>query len=294
MTSSPRRGLLFMLLSCLAFSGMSALVYATQLREPASSPLVASFIRILVNLCVVLTTAALTTGRRDLFGDGRASLWARGCFGTVALMTSFASLRAIGIGEASFLLASSGIFVAAFAPFFLKQPNPTRVWVAIGGAVVGLFLLFEPRLQDAHPWGRALALISGMCSALAYMMIARAGRSNSPNSVIFYFCIVAIPLHLAAFLLLDTDWPRQGASYALLLVAGLLGSIGQNFLTRAYQNAPAALNSAVSYLQPVLSAGIGVVAFGRHPDAKAWAGGAIVIVFGVMLPFSRRISRETP
>ena len=287
--SEPRRGLAFMLLSCLSFSGMSALVFATQLREPAASPLIASFVRILVNLAVVFASAAATGTLRSLRGDGRPSLWARGMFGTVALMTSFAALKAVGIGEASFLLASSGIFVAVFAPFFLKQRNPPRVWFAIAGATLGLYLLFEPRLEDVHPWGRALAVFSGACSALAYMMIARAGRSNTPNSVIFYFCVVAVPMHLVAiFLIFDASWPREGASYALLATAGLLGSAGQNFLTRAYQTAPAALNSAVSYLGPVLNVGIGILAFGRHPDAKAWTGAAIVLIFGVMLPFSRR------
>jgi S-adenosylmethionine uptake transporter len=281
------RGLACMVVSCALFAAMSSLVYAVQLREPDASVLVSSFARIVVNLVLLVGVGAVTGDWHDLLGDRRPSLWWRGVFGSLALLTSFTAIRAIGVGEASFLSASNGVFVAMLAPLFLKQPNSPRVWVAIGGAVVGLFLLFEPRLGDVLPTGRALAVASGGFSAMAYMMIARAGRSNSPNSVIFYFCIVCTTLHLVLFAVLRPAWPVQPSTYVMLGVAGLLGSVAQLFLTLAYQTAPAAMNSAVSYLQPVLNMGLGILLFDKHPDAKALVGAAIVLTFGVALPFVR-------
>ena len=281
------RGLGFMVAACAAFATMGALVYAAQRREPDASALVGSGVRISVNLLLVVLTAAKARDLHGLLGDARASLWARGAFGSFALMASFTSIRMIGIGEASFLHASSGVFVALLAPFFLKQKNALRAWVAIAGALVGLWLLFEPRLADDSPYGRALALASGLAAAFAYLMIARAGRSNPPSTVIFYFCIVAAGMHAVVFGLLDVTLPRQVFTWALLLTAGVVGSAGQSCLTRAYQSAPAALNSAVSYLQPVISLMISVLIFARHPDARAWLGAAIVVIFGVALPFAR-------
>lgn len=283
----PSKGLTSMVASCILFAAMSAIIYHVQLVEPAASVLVSSFFRIIVNLLLLFSYAALTGNWVELIGDHRPSLWWRGVFGTLALMASFASIRAIGIGEASFLTASNGVFVAALAPFFLRQHNSPKVWIAIGGALAGLFLLFEPRFSDAMPLGRALALISGAFSALAYMMIARAGRSNSARSVIFYFCIVATVLHTLLFIVLRPTWPVQATTYAWLTAAGLLGSIAQIFLTHAYQTAPAALNSAVSYLQPVLNMLLGVLLFAKAPDAKAVSGAVIVLIFGVALPFVR-------
>lgn len=285
--SSRVKGLLCMVASCALFSLMGTIVWRVQVAEPASSALVASFIRIVVNLLVLLIWGFLRGDWQDLVGDRRASLWWRGVFGSLALITSFMSIKAIGIGEASFLLAGNGVFVAVFAPFFLRQPNSAKVWIAIFGAMCGLFLLMEPRLDDLHPYGRGVAVLSGMLSALAYMMIARAGRSNSPNSVIFYFCIVACGLHLVLFAVRGVVWPVAAASYLLLVVAGLLGSFAQVFLTMAYQGAPAAQVSAVSYLQPVLSLTTAVLIFDRQPDAKAFLGAAIVLAFGVALPFTR-------
>lgn len=276
-----------MLLSCFLFSGMGTLVYRAQLAEPEASTLVGSFVRIVFNLLFLLVWARLAGNFRELFGDRRPSLWLRGMFGTLALTTSFLSIRAIGLGEASFLHASNAVFVALLAPWFLRQRSSPQVWLAIFGAAFGLYLLFEPRLGDAAPWGRALALVSGLASALAYMMIARAGRSNLPESVVFYFCIVCVTTHLLLFALLGVTWPKAPLTWAMLAVAGLLGSFGQIYLTKAYQTAPAALNGAVAYLQPVLNLGIAVLFFAKHPDAKAWLGAAIVLAFGVALPFFR-------
>lgn len=282
-----RTGLLYMVASCFCFAGMVALVYAVQLAEPAASALVGSFARVLVNLVFLFAYAGWRRDVRDLVGDLRPSLWWRGAFGSFALVLSFAAIKAIGVGDAQFLCASNGVFVALLAPLVLKQKNHARAWIAIAGSVVGLYLLFEPRLGDAAPWGRAMAVGSGCLSALAYLMIARAGRSNSPNSIVFYLCFIALLVHLLLFAVFGATWPVQVHSYWLLLCVGISGSIGQYCLTKAYQLSPAALNSSVSYLQPVIALAFSIVFFGKVPDLRAVLGGAVVVAFGVALPFAR-------
>ena len=290
---APMRGLVCMVISCVLFSIMGVCVYAVQAREPDVSPLVTSFFRILINLFILFGWASTRGNWQELFGDKRPSLWWRGVFGTTALICSFISIKAIGIGESSFLHASNGIFVATLAPIFLKQKNDKKAWIAIIGALVGLFFLFEPRLTDAVPYGRALALAAGFFSALAYIMIARAGRSNSPNCVIFYFCVTATVVHSVLFLFIDTSWPTDHFTWFLLFAIGLLGSLAQVFLTMSYQRSPAALNSAVSYLQPVLNMFAGILFFAVIPDNRAFFGAAIVFAFGVALPFVRMPHRKS-
>ena len=276
-----------MLFSCALFAGMGASVYRVQLDEPDASPLTMSLIRVAVNLAFVVGIAWGTGKLSDIKGDGRVSLWLRGFFGSTALILSFFAIRAIGIGEASFLHASNGVFVALLSPFVLRQPNSPKAWFAILGALVGLYLLIQPRFTDDHPYGRYLALIAGFLAALAYLMIARAGRSNSAASVVFYFCVVGMLVHGAAMLILPVEWPVKRASYGWLLSAGLCASFAQEFLTRAYQMAPAALNAAVSYMIPVINMALSVLLFQLVPDTKAWIGAFIVLVAGVALPFLR-------
>lgn len=275
-----------MLVACLLFSFMTVCVYAVSLCQPALPFAVVSFVRILVNLSILLAPALLAGQLRGLFGDGRASLWLRGLFGATALMLSFSAIQRIGPGESAFLGASSGVFVVLLGPWTLGQRNSGVVWLAVAGAFAGIFLLFQPRNWDELDFiGRAMALGSGFLSALAYLMVARAGRSNSPQSVIFYFCLVALAIHLIYFLAAGYAVPSGLDVWLVMLAGGLSASGAQYYMTRAYQLAPAALVSSVGYLSPVLSLVWGIALFSRTPDKQALAGCALVLICGVFLPF---------
>ncbi len=274
-----------MLCACGLLSCMGTLVYAaTLLDHPVAAPML-SFIRVAVNLLVLLVPALISRRSAALLGDRRASLWLRGLFGGVSLILSFASIQRIGPGESAFLTASSGIFVAALSPQMLGQRSQRRDWLAIAGALLGLYLLLQPELKDSDLVGRLLGLASGFLAALAYLMIARAGRSNSPRTVVFYFSLVAVLIHLGWFAWRDCSWPADGQAWALALLAGLTGSAAQSFLTRAYQMAPAAQVSAVAYCGPVMSLMLGALLFKQTPNAIALGGCGLVLLSGMLLPF---------
>ncbi|WP_445372222.1 DMT family transporter [Methylomonas sp. HW2-6] len=284
--SGIRRGLLDMVLACLLFSLMNASVYAIRVFDATLPAGVISFFRILANLLILLLPALIRGRTRALLGDGRPSLWLRGLFGAAALMLSFAAIVRIGPGESAFLTASSGVFVALLGPLVLGQHNSLRVWLAIIGAFTGVSLLFD--MHDSHNLlGQSMALLSGLLSALAFLMVARAGRSNAPQTVIFYFCLVALPLHAVYFATFGAELPRDYPSWGLLGLVGVFGSGAQHFMTRAYQRAPAALVSSVGYLAPVLSLAWAVTLFDQIPAQSALLGAALIAVFGVLLPFLR-------
>ncbi|MGZ8216381.1 DMT family transporter [Methylomagnum sp.] len=286
-------GLAYMALAGILFSVMGVGVYAASLTQiPVAAPMV-SFIRVAVNLLILAVPALLLGELPALFGDRRFSLWLRGLFGGVSLILSFAAIQRIGPGESAFLSASSGVFVAALGPFVLGQRNSAWVWVAIGGALAGLFLLFQPRLEATDFLGRLMGLTSGLLAALAYLMVARAGRSNPPSTVVFYFCFVAALLHLAYFAWHGTGLPVGWEAWGWVLLAGLSGSAAQLYMTRAYQMAPAALVGAVAYIGPVMSVAFGVLLFDKVPDRDALLGCGLVLLCGVLLPFlaARRAGR---
>lgn len=278
-----------MLLACLLFSMMNACVYATQLFDTEIPAAMVSFVRVLSNLVILLIPALFRHQLKALCGDGRASLWLRGLFGSIALMLSFTAITRIGPGESAFLTACSGVFVALLGPWVLGQKNSWLVWLAIWGSFFGVTLLFKPDGHGVDILGRAMALLSGFLSALAYLMVARAGRSNSPQSVIFYFCLVAILVHFMYFAQYGFQLPRKAETWGLLLLTGILGSGAQFRMTRAYQASPAALVSAVGYLVPVLSLAWGVVFFDKLPGQHALMGSLLILSFGVILPFLRKL-----
>lgn len=274
-----------MLLACSLFAVMASCVFAASRTQPPVAAAMVSFIRVGVNLLVLVLPALVMGQVRSLFGDLRASLWLRGLFGGASLMLSFASIQRVGPGESAFLSASSGIFVAALGPWVLKQRNTRYDWLAILGALAGLLMLLQPRLGSTEFMGRLMGLSSGLLAALAYLMIARAGRSNTPRTVVFYFCFVAVLLHGVWFVWRVVPLPEAREAWGWTLAAGLTGSIAQFYLTRAYQLAPATLVSAVGYSAPVMSMVLGIFLFNKIPGPLALLGAGLIITAGVALPF---------
>ena len=282
------QGLLYMVTASALFAAMGAFVYQVRLWDPHSSALTASFIRVVVNLVFVVVISSrqgIGRGVLDLFGDMRWSLWARGFFGTLSVMGMFSAIHLVGLGEASFLHSFNAVWIAALSPLVLGQPNSPLGWIAILLGLLGLYLLYQPEFGDAGLWGRTLALASGAFAGTAYMMIARAGRSNPPLTVVFYFCMVATCIHLAWFYVDKFVWPSDAKSWLMLIGAGIFASVAQIFMTKAYQIAPAAFISAVSYSTPVFNLLVSIWGFGLIPNNQSLVGAAVVVFAGIALPY---------
>ncbi len=280
---------------------MSSFVYAAHLAEPTASSLMVSFIRALVNLLLLVIPALFLTGSlKTLIGDARKALWLRGLFGGASLIFSFAGTQAIGVAESGFILSSNALFVAAMAPMILHQKNTRGVWLVILISMFGLYLLLEPRFEDTHQFGRLLCLLSGVCAATAYIMIARVGTSHSPSTIIFYFALVATLLHLFIMPFDPQPWPRTQNFWFYSIAAGLCATAAQYFMTLAYQLSPAVYNAIAGYASPVFGLLISIWIFEKSPDVKAMVGACIIIVCGCILPlwrarrFIRRGKRLTP
>lgn len=284
---SKKIGLLVMMAACLMFSMMNASVYTISRVDSTVSAIVVSFIRVFINWLLLVIPALFRRDIAGLFGDLSVSLWLRGLFGSAALMLSFCSIARIGPGESAFLGASSSVFVALLSPWVLKQKNSLWTWLAVLGSFVGVSLLFKDNNDHQDLLGRAMALSSGFLAALAYLMVAKAGRNNSAQTVVFYFCLVALLLHGGYFALYGYQLPADLRVWGLLIFTGVMGSGAQYAMTRAYQSAPAALVGAVGYLTPVLSLLWGAMLFGQIPNEWAISGSALILLFGVLLPFLR-------
>jgi drug/metabolite transporter (DMT)-like permease len=74
--------------------------------------------------------------------------------------------------------------------------------------------------------------------------------------------------------------PRE---LACLCAVGVTGTAGQLSMTSAYARAPAAVVAPISYLNPLLSYGIGVILFDDPLTAAAIGGGALVIASSVVI-----------
>lgn len=283
--AGARAGIAQMLIGCCCFTGMATCAKLAHLADPGLSTFVTSAVRSWVNIAALLWMARGSV--RLLVGDGRAALWARGVAGATALMTYFAAFTRIGVGESSFLNQTSAIWVAALAPPVLGEPTRPGIWGAVLASMAGIALLSHPRGELTSPdtVGRLLGAASGLAAALAYLSVRRAGQSNPAITIVFYFTALAAVSATGLALASGAGWPQGGATWAALLGAGVMATLGQIFLTRAYQLAPAAPVAAAGSAAPLLQSLAGWLIFGEVPDAAGVAGMAILLAATASLPW---------
>lgn len=283
-----RRGLALLFGACIAYAATDVLITALARFDPSVSGLTVSITRLSISLLTLGIFAIRTGPREGLWGDGHRLLWLRGFFGAIALMTSVLAVRSLGVGDASFLLASDGVFVVLLTPLVLRKKVSMTAWASVMGAMVGLFLLYQPRLGDISPWGRTLALFSGLCTALSYLVIARSGLRAKTRHLIFYASAVGAAAHLPIVWHGEMVWPSTFESWICVGFGGLFSSVGAFLVTAAYQRLPTEMAAAGGYLSPVLKLVAGIALFGVMPDGRGVVGVLLVLFCSIAAPFAMR------
>jgi S-adenosylmethionine uptake transporter len=270
-----------MLLSGLFFAAMAICVSAAHQLDTGLSTYVTTSARALVNLLLLVVLAEGSIKR--LLGDMQPALWARGVLGAASLLTYFAALERIDVGKAAFLNQTSAAWVALLAPGLLGEPTRKMTWLSILSALLGAFLLAHP---GESSWsGSLLGLASGLCAALAYLTVRKAGASNEPITIVFYFTALSSVLGLALMLATKAALPTNPISWVFLVGSGIFATLGQILMTRAYQLAPAALAASVSASGPMFSTLGGWVFLAQSPDTRGIVGMIILAIASIALPF---------
>lgn len=110
-------------------------------------------------------------------------------------------LRAIRIGDASFVVPLIGIkifFIAGLSALFLAETYGPLVYVGGVGAMVGMFLLGDGRL-DGNPRALALMLFTTFCYALTDIFLVRLFRAGFGTLEVMVYLFVVSALLLVPF-----------------------------------------------------------------------------------------------
>jgi drug/metabolite transporter (DMT)-like permease len=186
------------------------------------------------------------------------------------------------LGDAVLLQYSHPVFVAAIAPFVLKEATGRWHWPLVLAALCGVALIVGPAGQ---PRGPALVGLSGsMLSGLAYMAVRKLSRTEHTLTILVWFPLATIPLSL--LWTARAGWaavPRNGtevAGHVLVFASALLGQVS---LTEGLTRAGAARATAVTMTGPVFGLLFGWLLFGTPPTPASAAGTVMVIAAVVLL-----------
>lgn len=273
--SSPRRAVVFMLVSAAAFAGMGAFVKAADAVPVTEKVLVRNLITLILAGMVAVRAGRPLLGRRK----NQPLLIARSLLGIAGVTCFFYAIDNLILADAAMLTKLSPFFVAVFALIFLGEKPPKAVLLAMVVAFAGGLLVIKPRF-DLSVVPALVGSASSIFAGGAYTAVRALRTREAPETIIFHFSMTTV-LVLLPFVIRNPYLPS--ASEALLLAGiGIGAALGQFGLTLAYRYAPAAQVSIYSYTTIVFSALLGALWWGEIPDALSVAGGLLIIAGGIV------------
>ncbi|MBS1301809.1 DMT family transporter [Loktanella sp. SALINAS62] len=279
----PLRGIALKFVSVCLFVIMSALIKAASDQVPPGQ---AVFFRSLFAVPIILIWLAMRHELRDGWKTRNplGHVW-RGLAGTSAMGLGFAGLGLLPLPEVTAIGYAAPILVVIFAAMFLNERVGRFRLTAVAVGMVGVVIVLSPRLTvgasagTAETLGAVLVLMGAICAALAQVFVRKLVASENTAAIVFWFSVTATVLSL---LTLPWGWAMPTVDrIALLVCAGLLGGLGQIFLTSSYRFAEASLVAPFDYSSMLLALIVGYVFFDEVPTGTMLLGAAIVITAGI-------------
>lgn len=283
----PLRGIILKLCSVLLFITMAALIKATAAHvPPGEAVFFRSFFAMPVIFVWLWMRGDLRTGLRVASPMGH--FW-RGFVGTAAMGLMFAGLGMLPLPEVTAIGYAAPMLVVVFAAMFLGEDVRVFRLFAVALGLVGVLVVLAPRLtllsgpevESVAALGAMLVLMGAVCAALAQIYVRKLVQTEQTSAIVFFFSLTSSGL---ALLTLPFGWVVPSPQEAALLVAaGVLGGLGQIFLTSAYRFADASVVAPFDYASMLFAILIGYFFFDEVPTMQMLIGAGLVILAGVMI-----------
>lgn len=288
---NPLRGIALKIASVCVFVAIASLIKATSDHvPPGQAVFFRSFFALPVIIAWLWMRHELSTGLRTASPLGH--VW-RGVVGTSAMGLGFAGLGLLPLPEVTAIGYAAPILVVVFATMFLGEDVRLFRLSMVALGMLGVMIVLSPRLSlggtdttHAEALGAMIVLMSAVCAALAQVFVRKMVATETTSAIVFWFSITAT---LMSLLTLPWGWvipaPREAV---LLILAGILGGVGQILLTSSYREADASLIAPFEYSSMLLALGVGYIIFDEIPSTTMLVGAAIIIAAGIAIILRER------
>jgi drug/metabolite transporter (DMT)-like permease len=267
--SNQVKGALYLAGAMVMFSLMSTMV---KLVSPQVSAVQSVFARGLIGTVIIYIYAKQRN--ISLRGNNRRLLFLRAILGTIALIMVFYAFTKIPTANAMLLNQMTPVFMVPLSIFFLKEKIFWQHMVLILLAFVGVGIVLRPGTVAFNVYG-LLALFSAFFAALAYLSIRLLKKTEDSITIVFWFVLIStvsvIPMSLYSMPILNPVIILQ------LLVMGLLGTVGQFFLTTGYGLGQPGRLAVIGSTGAVFCVLWDYLFFDIWPDLYSVLGGLLII-----------------
>ncbi len=207
----------------------------------------------------------------------------RGATGTVSLVAYFYAMTALPLATAITLNYTSPTWLTLLSALLLKERFDRRLILAIALGFVGVAMLLRPAFASDQAVPGMIGLASGFFAACAYLNVKKLGAAGEPAwRVVFYFSVAGT---FGSALIQPLDGPFHAitsTNFWPLLGMGMLATLAQLAMTRAYHSGNTLVVGAFAYSTVIFAALGGLVFFSERLPMLAWMGMLVIIVSGLL------------
>jgi drug/metabolite transporter (DMT)-like permease len=286
----PILGIALKIASTLAGTAMATLIKLLSDRFPIGELV---FFRSAFGLLPVLAWASWGGGLPQAFRTPRiGGHLVRSLSGVAGMFCTYTALSLLPIVDAISIGYASPLMVVVFAVFVLGETVRMYRWSAVVAGFIGVLIIVSGYVgphtagHERSIAGALLALAGAAGAAFAAVQVRVLTRTENTTTIVIYFSLFAALASLASF---PFGWVLPDArSMALLILAGLIGGLGQVLMTQCYRFGEASIIAPFDYTSMIWTLVASLAVFHAWPSHMVLSGTAIIVGAGLFIIWRER------
>jgi drug/metabolite transporter (DMT)-like permease len=282
--SGRRRGILWMLLSCLLFAHVNAIAKHLSMDYPTLQVLWVRFA-----FQALMSAPLLGRGLFHFMHTRVLGLQLlRSFYLAVCTVLFFVGLQLVSFVEITAVLFLAPILVTALSAPMLGETVGRRRWASVVVGFVGALIIVRPgtdilQLSAIVPLGAAAFL------ALYQISSRVVSRSDHAMTTLVYTPLVGV---LITSVLVPFVWQAPNAEgWFFMVLLGILGIGGQYALIKAFEATEASVLAPFFYSLLIWATVLGFLVWDELPDAWTVLGAAVMIASGLYILHREQVHR---
>lgn len=198
----------------------------------------------------------------------------RGVLSFVSLALFFWTIQRIPLGSAVALRYTAPVFSVLLAFLFLKEKVKAWQWVALFLSLCGAFVMkgVDFRIDTLS---FIMILTSSILVGGVFTIVRYLGSREHFLTIINYFMIASI---LGSLFFINHWRLPLGNEWWYVCGIGIIGMVGQIFLTKSFQLAETSVVAPIKYMELIYALILGFVLFGEQYSLLPILGMSLVVI----------------
>jgi drug/metabolite transporter (DMT)-like permease len=247
-----------------------------------------TFSRFFLGLIVV--SAIIYKSNMSLVPNKLSLLIWRGVLNTIAVILFFLASQYTSITNTHMLNMTYPFFIFLFAPLFFRQERIAVIlYLFLVTGMMGIWLVINPNFGEINR-GDIFGLLSAIVAAFAVITLTMARKNDSTMIILFY--LMSIGTVLNGLVMIPVFIMPEGRQWLLIIASGLVGVLGQIFITYGYKYISARAGSLISTSRILYAVILGALVFSEEITLRIAAGGLLIMLSIIAVSFFNKPEPE--